>query len=153
MQELNEQFKGTLKDAARKLTGEKKRVFVAQVCLDYFQGSARRSERQMGWGRECVQRGLDQLESGRSYQDKYHERGRNQSEENLPNLGEDIRDLAEEPSQADPKFQTTFQYSRMSAQAVRNTLIREKGYTDEQLPTRQTVGAILNRLGYRLKKP
>ncbi|QDZ38748.1 hypothetical protein FRE64_12790 [Euhalothece natronophila Z-M001] len=153
MQELNEQFKRTLKDAARKLTGEKKRVFVAQVCLDYFQGSARRTERQMGWGRVCVQRGLDHLERGISYQDKYQERGRKKSEENLPNLGKEIRDLVEEQSQADPKFQTTFQYSRMSAQAVRNALIREKGYSDEQLPTRQTIGAMLNRLGYRLKKP
>lgn len=153
MQELNEQFKGTLKDAARKLTGEKKRVFVAQVCLDYFQGSARRSEREMGWGRVCIQRGIECLKSGMPYQDKYQERGRHKSEENLPHLAEDIHDLVEEKSQTDPKFQTTFQYSRMSAQAVRNALIGEKGYTDEELPTRQTIGAVLNRLGYRLKKP
>jgi hypothetical protein len=152
MQELNEQFKETFQDAARKLTGEKKRVFVAQVCLDYFQGSPRRTEREMGWGRLCVQRGLDSLKTGVPYQDRYQERGRNKSEENLPNLAEDIRDLVEEQSQADPKFRTTFQYSRLSAQAVRDALIREKGYTDEELPTRQTIGTILNRLGYRLKK-
>jgi transposase len=31
-------------------------------------------------------------------------------------------------------------------------LIREKGYRDEQLPCRQTIGAIMNRMGYRLTK-
>jgi porphobilinogen deaminase len=40
----------------------------------------------------------------------------------------------------------------VSAQAVRDALIEEKGYTDEALPTRQTIGTMLNRMGYRLKK-
>jgi len=31
-------------------------------------------------------------------------------------------------------------------------LIDEKGYDEGQLPSRQTIGAILNRMGYRLKK-
>ena len=40
----------------------------------------------------------------------------------------------------------------MSARAVREALISQKGYRDEELPTRQTIGEILNRMGYRLKK-
>lgn len=31
--------------------------------------------------------------------------------------------------------------------------MKEKGYLDSQLPTRQTIGDILNRLNYRLRKP
>jgi hypothetical protein len=31
-------------------------------------------------------------------------------------------------------------------------LVSEKGYDSAQLPSRQTIGAILNRMGYRLKK-
>lgn len=50
------------------------------------------------------------------------------------------------------KFQSTFCYARISARTVREALIREKGYDNAQLPTRQTIGEILNRLGYRLKK-
>ncbi|MBE9182635.1 hypothetical protein IQ268_29285 [Oculatella sp. LEGE 06141] len=42
--------------------------------------------------------------------------------------------------------------TRISARAVREALITQKGYSQEQLPTRQTIGEILNRLGYRLKK-
>lgn len=64
---LTEQVKATFKDAARKLTGEKKRAFTAQVALDYFNGSARRTERSLGWDRVMVQRGLDSLESGIAY--------------------------------------------------------------------------------------
>jgi len=63
----------------------------------------------------------------------------------------DIRDLVEPDSQVDPKFKTS-RYMRVSARAVREALIREKGYRDEQLPCRQTIGTILNRMGYRLKK-
>ena len=36
---LTEQIKLTLKDAAKKLTGSKKRVFMAQVTMDYWNSS------------------------------------------------------------------------------------------------------------------
>jgi len=43
-------------------------------------------------------------------------------------------------------------YARISARAVREALVRERGYEEGELPTRQTIGELLNRLGYRLKK-
>ena len=150
---LTEQIKATFKDAARKLTGPKKRAFIAQVALDYYDGSARKTERALGWDRVSVQRGLDSLRTGIPYQDNYGARGRKKTEERLPQLEQDIRDLVDGEAQADPKFQTTFRYLKVSAQAVRDKLIVEKGYTDEGLPCRQTIGDILNRLGYRLRKP
>ena len=36
--------------------------------------------------------------------------------------------------------------------AVRQALMEEKAYQKEELPSRQTIGAMLNRMGYRLKK-
>jgi len=149
---LTEQIKGTFKDAARKLTGDKKRAFTAQVTLDYFDGSARKAERVMGWDRLSIQRGLDALASGVPYQDHYSDRGRKKCEEILPNLAQDIRSLVDGEAQTDPKFQNTFQYLRVSAQTVRDALIEKKGYTHEQLPSRQSIGRLLNRLGYRLRK-
>ena len=149
---LTEQVKATFKDAARKLTGEKKRAFIAQVALDYYDGSARKTERALGWDRVSIQRGLDSVRTGIPYQDNYRARGRKKTEEILPNLEQDIRDLVDGDAQADPKFQTTFRYLKVSAQAVRDKLILEKGYADETLPCRQTIGDILNRLGYRLRK-
>lgn len=150
---LTEQVKASFKDAARKLTGEKKRLFTAQVALDYFDGSARKTERALGWDRFSIQKGLDSLKSGIPYADNYQARGRKKTEELLPDLDQDIRDLVDGEAQADPKFQTSFRYLKVSAQAVRDKLIVEKGYEDEELPCRQTIGDILNRLGYRLRKP
>ncbi|MEL6162106.1 MAG: hypothetical protein AAFR18_23110 [Cyanobacteria bacterium J06627_32] len=150
---LTEQVKTTFKDAARKLTGAKKRAFTAQVALDYFDGSARRTERALGWDRVMVQRGLDSLKSGIPYADNYSARGRKKTEELLPDLEQDIRDLVDGEAQIDPKFQTTFRYLKVTAREVRDQLILQKGYEDEELPTRQTIGDILNRLGYRLRKP
>ncbi len=60
---LTEPVKASFKDAARKLTGEKKRLFTAQVALDYFDGSARKTERALGWDRFSIQKGLDSLRS------------------------------------------------------------------------------------------
>jgi Rhodopirellula transposase DDE domain len=150
---LTEQVKATFKDAAHKLTGAKKREFTAQVAsLDYFEGSARKTERALGWDRVSVQRGLDSIKTGIPYQDNYQARGRHKTEKLLPNLEQDIRELVDGKAQADPKFQTTFQYIKVSAQAVRDQLILEKGYQDEDLPSRQTIGEILHRMGYRLRK-
>ena len=150
---LIEQVKATLKDAAHKLTGEKKRAFTAQVALDYFDGSARKTERALGWDRVSIQRGLDSLRTGVPYPDNYQARGRKKTEALLPHLEQDIRELVDGEAQTDPKFQTSFRYLKVSAQAVRDKLIVEKGYEDEALPCRQTIGDILNRLGYRLRKP
>jgi len=150
---LTEQVKATFKDAARKLTGAKKRAFTAQVALDYFEGSARKTERALGWDRVSIQRGLNSLETGIPYQDNYSARGCKKTEDLNPQLAQDIRELVDGEAQADPKFQTPFRYLKVSAQSVRDQLILEKGYEDEALPCRQTIGDILNRMNYRLRKP
>jgi hypothetical protein len=149
---LNDKIKATFKDAAKKLTGHRKRDFMAKVTEDYFEGSARRAESTLGWNRECVQLGLHERRTQIICVDNYQARGRHKTETILPNLEQDIRSLVDAQAQADPKFQSTFTYSRISARAVREALIEQRGYTDEVLPTRQTIGDILNRLGYRLKK-
>ena len=54
--------------------------------------------------------------------------------------------------QADPKFKSMFLYARISTRAIRDALVNEKGYSDAELPNRQTIGNLLNRMKYRLKK-
>src|SRR5439155_9813555 len=84
--------------------------------------------------------------------DAFHCRRRKPAEEHLPRLLDDIRAIADGQSQADPKFQTERLFTRISAKEVRRQLIAEKGYTDEQLPTQQTINKKLNLLGYCLTK-
>jgi len=134
-------------DAAKKLTGFKKRAFMAQVTIDYFNSSPRRAETELGWSRQAIATGLKELETGIICVDNYRARGRKKTEELLPNLEADIKSLVEMSSQADPKFPSTFAFTKISAREVREALKEEKGYRDEQLPSRQTIGDILNRMG------
>ncbi|MDY7022754.1 MAG: transposase [Cyanobacteriota bacterium] len=125
---------------------------MAEVTEDYFEGSPRKAETQLGWSRSAIATGLKERETGILCVDNYRARGRKKTEEILPNLEADIKALVETYSQADPKFKSTFAYAKVSARAVREALINDLGYSSEDLPCRQTIGEILNRVGYRLKK-
>jgi hypothetical protein len=125
---------------------------MANVADDYCEGSARKAESVFGWNRNSVQLGLHEKRTELICEDNFQGRGRHKTEDVLPNLAADIRTLVDGQAQADPKFQSTFCYARISARSVREALIEEQGYEDQQLPSRQTVGDILNRMGYRLKK-
>lgn len=149
---LEEPMKATVKDAAKKLAGAKKRAFMAQVAVDYYDSSARKTETYLCRGRAAVQLGLHERRVGVVCMDNYQARGDQTTEEKQPQLEADIRQLVDGQAQADPQLRTTFYYARVSARAVRDALIEEKGYADEALPTRQTIGTMLNRMGYRLKK-
>jgi hypothetical protein len=149
---LDDKLKSTMSDAARKLTGYRKRDFMAKVAEDYLQGSARKAERVLGWNRSSVQLGLEERRSGLICVSNYQARGRRKTEVNQPQLEAELRSLVDEKAQADPSFKSVFCYARISASAVRVALIEERGYPETALPSRQTIGEMLNRCGYRLKK-
>jgi hypothetical protein len=151
MEVLTKQVIASFKDAARKLTGPKRRAFEAQVTLDYLDGNIWKAEKVFGWSHHTVALGLNELRTGITCRDNFSARGNRKTEAKFPELEADIRALAEPESQADPKFQSPFLYTRMTAKAVRDALIDQKGWTDEGLPHVNTIGAILNRLGIKLR--
>ena len=51
MTSLSEQHIATIKDAAKKLTGAKRRAFQAQVAIDYVNSKAYLAEKTFGWDR------------------------------------------------------------------------------------------------------
>ncbi len=150
MQALTEDLIASLKTAAALLTGYKRRQFQAEMTLKYCDGSARRAERVFGWGRDAVHTGLNELHTGIRCLDACHLRGRKKTEDQCPALAEHIHRLIEPTVQADPKFQTTLAYTRVTAEAVHQVLKTQDDVKDH-VPCRQTVGRILNRLGYRLR--
>lgn len=152
MNELKEPHIATIKDAAQKLTGAKRRAFQAQVALDDLNGSARRAEAVFGWSRRTVILGLHALRTGFTCVDNTAARGNRPTAEKWPQLAEDMRSLAEPHSQVDPKFQSPFCYTRMTAKAMRQALIDQKSWQDGHLPCANTIGNILNRLGYRVRR-
>ena len=149
---LSEQYIATIKDASKKLTGSKRRAFQAQVAIDYLKSKPRLAERIFGWDRNTVELGLHELRTGITCVDHFKARGNKRMEEKIKQLESDICSLAEPTSQTDPKFQTLFKYTRITAKAMREALVVEKGWTNQNLPCVRTISTILNRLGYRLRR-
>src|SRR3954464_12943608 len=110
------------------------------------------AEVHLGWNRGTIRKAMHDLRSGLTCVDAFSLRRRKPAEDHLPRLLDDIRAIADGQSQADPKFQTDRLFTRISAAEVRRQLIATKGYTDEQLPTQQTINKKLNLLGYRLSR-
>ena len=54
-------------------------------------------------------------------------------------------------SQTDPTFQSQRLYTRLTAKEIRRQLIEQKGYSDEELPSEETIRLRINELGYRLR--
>ncbi len=139
-------------DTAKTLKGSQRRLFLAKTVTAMGRGGQIWAEAHLGWNRETIRKGMHELRSGMTCVDAFHCRRRKPVEEHLPRLLDDIRAIADGQSQADPKFQTNRLFTRISAAEVRRQLIATKGYTDEQLPTQQTINKKLNLLGYCLSK-
>lgn len=139
-------------ETARQLKGHARRLYMARVVKVLGPGGASVASQEFGWDRNTIRKGSRELETGFICYDNYAARGRQRAEERLPNLMTDLRTIAEHYSQADPKFQSTRLYLRLSAVSVRQQLIEQQGYTDEELPSVEVIRQRLNELGYSLKR-
>ena len=151
MAELTDDARRAILLAATLLTGYKRRRFQAEMTHTYCGGSARLAETTFGWGRDAVHTGRNELRSGIRCVEDFESRGRTTTEELHPELVEHIHRLVDPHAQADPKFQTAFAYTRVTAKAVRDALLAIPELAGA-VPSRQTVGDILNRLGYKLRR-
>ena len=149
--ELSEGQKELYRTTGKTLKGHERRVFMARVVKLLGQGGQSQAQRDLGWNRNTIRKGLHELESGKRCIDNYGARGRKRAEEHLPNLLQDIREIVDGQSQTDPSFESSRLYTRLSAAAVRRALITKKGYTDEGLPSQETIRVRLNELGYALR--
>jgi hypothetical protein len=150
--ELTDSLKALFIETAKTLKGSARRVFMARTVKELGVGGQRRAERELGWSRVIIRKGTRELDSGVPIQDNFAARGRKRAEAHLPNLLTDIAALVDSQSQTDPQFRSTRLYTRLSAAEVRRQLIAQKGYTDAELPTAETIGTKLNALGYFPKK-
>jgi hypothetical protein len=146
--ELTDSLKALFVDTARSLKGSARRLFMARTVKELGSGGQRRAERELGWSRVTLRKGTHELESGCTCLDAFSARGRKRAEDRLPALLPDITAIVESQSQTDPQLRTTRLDTRLSAAEVRRQLIAQKGYTDDALPTVQTLTTQLNALGY-----
>jgi Rhodopirellula transposase DDE domain len=150
--ELTEEVKELLLKTAKDLKGSGRRMFMARTVQALGEGGQRLAERELGWNRGTIRKGMHEAAHGIACVDGFRLRGRKRSEDHLPHLLRDITAIVDGQSQADPQFRTTRLYTRLTVTEVRRQLIAQKGYTDKELPTAETIGAKLNMLGYYPKK-
>jgi hypothetical protein len=138
--------------AAKALTGYKRRLFIAEVTIALCDGNARRSEERFGWGRATAEKGLREQATGIRCLENFAARRCPTWEERHPQLAADLRAIVEPKTQADPELKSSRRYTNLSANEVREALLKEKGYRPEMVPAERTMRDILNRMNYRLKR-
>jgi hypothetical protein len=146
--DLTDSLKSLFIETAKSLKGSARRLFMARTVKELGPGGQRRAERELGWNRETIRKGMHELERGVICLDNFAARGRKRAEAHLPNLLSDIAAIVDGQSQTDPQFRTNRLYTRLDAADVRRQLIAQKDYTDAQLPTERTIAAKLTTLGY-----
>jgi Rhodopirellula transposase DDE domain len=139
-------------ETAKQLKGEQRRAYMARVVRALGRGGQRYAERELEGDRNIIRKGEQELTSGFICYDNCQARGRKRTEARLPNLVADIKAIADQHSQTDPSFKSSRLYLRLSANSVRQELIKQQGYTDEQLPSPEIIRQRLNELGYSLKR-
>jgi hypothetical protein len=150
--ELNSETKVFLNETKDKFKGHERRQFMARVVSVLGRGGQLRAEKELGWDRKTIIKGMREIKSGITCIDNFSGRGRKPAEAHLPNLLDDIKSIVYPISQTDPTFRTTNLYSPITAQEVRRRLIEEKNYLPDKVPARRTISDKLNQLGVRLKK-
>jgi hypothetical protein len=141
----------TINHAASLLSGPDRRAFQAQVTLDHCNGNTSHAKTLFGWDPLTVRRGLLEKEQGHAIPDQPG-RGRKRITERLPALKDDIRSLVDPHTCTHPTFDTPFRYTRMTAKAVLEALVQERGYKKEDLPAESTMRELLGKMGYRLRR-
>ena len=149
---LTDSLKKLFKETALELRGPAKRKFMAQVVLELGDGGQWLAERELNWNRTTIRKGIKELVSGKPYIDKHYSKGRRRTENHLPELLEDIKQIVESQATTVSTFQEERTYTDLTADEIRKKLIREFNYSEQQLPTIQTIRTKLNSLGYYLKR-
>src|SRR5215210_8243402 len=98
-----ERYDALIRSGARRLTGYQRRLFQAEVATELCGGNARHAERRFGWGRETVEKGLQERHHGIRCLEDFVARGRQRSEEKDPRLAADIRAIVAPHTHADPE--------------------------------------------------
>ena len=151
MEESIELLDALIRSGASRLTGFPRRAFQAEVAVELCSGNARQAERRFGWGRETVEKGLHERQTGLRCLEDFVARGRQRVEDKDPRLAADIRAIAEPHTYADPSLKSSRRYTNLSAAEVRQALIA-RGHAEADLPAERTMRDILNRMNYRLKR-
>ncbi len=88
--ELTEEVKALLLNTAKGLKGSARRMFMARTVQALFPGGQRLAERELGWNRGTIRKGMHEVKHGIVCVDGFSLRGRKRSEDHLPNAARAI---------------------------------------------------------------
>lgn len=130
------------------LKGHQRRLFMARTVRALGPGGQNLAEREFGWSGVTIRKGEHELSSGIECLDGRVGFGQKPAEELFPSLLSDMRSIVDGQSQTDPQFRNQRLYTRMSAAEVRRQLVKQFGYDEATMPSRETIRVKLNMLGY-----
>lgn len=144
-------------ETAQRLKGSERRRYMAGVVQALGRGGQRYVERTLGWNRRTVRKGLVELTSGIGQVDHFSARGRKRVEARLPHLLADLCAIVDSQPQCQSQYQSQStqcpcrRMINLSATAIRQQLIEQKGYTAKMAPSVTTIRKKLSELGYILR--
>lgn len=153
MAEIGEKAKKDIKTRADTLKGVQKREFIARVTLKFLDGNARKAEREFGWGRETVTKGIREITTNIRCVDNYRARGNKKTEEKSPKIAQDIFSIFDHEGQIRKEYTHFFPLHKLTARGVMRIMTEHMGYSEETLPSESTISNMLMRLGLRPGKP
>jgi hypothetical protein len=127
-----------------------RRSAIGDVIISLLDGKSRVAEDVFGWSRSTAELGMNEFRTKILCVNDLSNRRKPKAENKEPKLLADIVEIMEPLSQSESRLRTTLLYTNMTAKAVYNALML-KGWSEEALPSLQTISNILNRHGYRLR--
>jgi len=101
--------------------------------------------------RKFVKKCLNIVKNNLKITSNKHKCGRKKIIEKYPNLEEDIKIIIDEHSSTDPQFKTEKQFVKLTIDEIMKRLINTNKY-QKGFIGRSTLGDLLNKMGYNLKK-
>jgi len=141
-----------LKEAINQLNGVDRRNILGAMAEEKGRGGQSFIAKEFNAGRNTIRKGSQEFKSGVKLKDEFNKRGRKKTENILQNLKLDIADIVEPSCQIDPKFRSTRLYTRLTVPKIRELLVTEKGYSENELPSNVTLNRIVNDCGYKLRR-
>ena len=147
-----------IREAAKCLTGRARRLFQAKMCSKYANESPRVAESPFRWNRKAVERGIDEQQpdcskvAPTSQSDTTSHRERPRVEDQCPDILRVTKQLLDGKTQADPKFQTTKLFTRITGISLRESLATTLGIPIHKIPSSRTLQRVMNRNGHSLRR-
>ena len=88
-----------MRNAAKHMTGFKRRRFMAAMAMEHCNGSPRQTETSLGFNRRAVSRGLQELELGETIRNLPERRGRPRIEQQRQDISRITEKILSENSQ------------------------------------------------------